>query len=419
MMRKLTNIDDVIRHGLCISCGACVSAAPEGTVEIISDETRGIYVPQWNLDYTATAGGAAFKVCPGKGLPIETMARELFGETPQQSYALGRYRSFMAARSTEDDIHTHASSGGVITAIAAHLLESGTVEGVTVSRFKYGAPGPRVESFIARSREDLISAQGSKYCPTITNAIIRECHQQGGAYLFSGTPCQVAALRLAQDHDPALKELFPLSVANFCGGYRDYRHLDGMIRYDGVDPSEVTAFRFRGGGQPGSMKFETQDDRTLTAPYPQYNARTRITKQKRCVYCIDATGELADFSCGDAWLDRLQTTDQSWSIILGRSEQAVRVLDEMTAQGKLAATEVTEDEICQSQRQNLASKKYRQHKRRQLSHCFGIVMPTWDVDLVNEGSYWEELLTLFGKTWLGLKWLGVKRFLKGRLMLVI
>jgi coenzyme F420 hydrogenase subunit beta len=265
---------------------------------------------------------------------------------------------------------------------------------------------------VARTLDDLIAAQGSKYCPTTTNTLIRQCRGEGGPFLFSGTPCHVEGLRLAQEKDPVLEDVFPYTIANFCAGYRDYRHLDGMLRYDQVDPQDVTYFRFRGGGQPGSMKAVTRDGRTLTAPYPDYDRRTQITKYKRCVYCIDATGELADFGCGDAWLDRLLETGDPWSIMLARSERAEQVLEEMIDQGKLAVTEVTEDEICYSQRQNLASKKFRQRKRRALSRLFGIVMPQWDTELVNEGSYVQELRTLFGKTHMGLQWREMKKKFK-------
>ncbi len=412
-MGRLKSINDVVNANLCISCGACASAAPAGAIQMKMNEGRGLYVPQLCDTTSDLAQGPAFDVCPGKGVALDAMARDLFGETSCRRYELGRYRRFIAAHATDPRIREHASSGGVMTALAAFLLETGAVRGVTASRFVYGDPGPRTESFVARTLEDLISAQGSKYCPTTTNALIQQCCQEEGPFLFSGTPCHVAGLRLAQVGDPRLKEIFPLTMANFCAGYRDYRHLDGMLRYDQVDPQDVTSFRFRGGGQPGTLKAETKDGRTIRAPYPDYDGRTQITKQKRCVYCIDATGELADFGCGDAWLDRLLETGEPWSIILARSERGAQILQEMVAQGKLDATEVTEEEICFSQRQNLASKKFRQRKRRALSHLFGISMPEWDSDLVNEGTYAGELRTLFGKTWLGLKWRQLKKKLKG------
>jgi len=411
-VKRLRTLNDVVKEHLCISCGACASAAPEGAIHMEMDEGRGLYSPQLGDADPEPVQGPAFEVCPGKGLPMERMARERFGTTPYRRYELGNYRRFIAAHATDPRIREHAASGGVITAIAAFLLETGQVRGVTASRFVYGPPGPRAESFVARNLDDLIAAQGSKYCPTTTNTLIRQCRREGGPFLFSGTPCHVEGLRLAQDKDPVLEDVFPYSIANFCAGYRDYRHLDGMLRYDQVDPQDVSYFRFRGCGQPGSMKAVTRDGRTFTAPYPDYDRRTQITKVKRCVYCIDATGELADFGCGDAWLDRLLETGKPWSIILARSERAEQILQEMIDQGKLAVTEVTEDEICYSQRQNLASKKFRQRKRRTLSRLFGIVMPQWDTELVNQGSYVQELRTLFGKTRLGLRWREMKKNFK-------
>lgn len=411
-MKRLKTINDIVKANLCVSCGACASAAPAGAIRMELDEGSGLYIPHVCDATPESAQGPAFDVCPGKGLPMAAMARGLFGETPYRRHELGRYRRFTAAQATDPRIREHASSGGVMTALAAFLLETGAVRGVTASRFVYGAPGPRAESFIARNLDDLISAQGSKYCPTTTNALIRQCRQEEGPFLFSGTPCHVEGLRLAQAQDPDLKAVFPYTMANFCAGYRDYRHLDGMLRYDEVDPQDVTYFRFRGGGQPGSLKAETKDGRILTAPYPDYDRRTQIAKPKRCVYCIDATGEMADFGCGDAWLDRLLDTGEPWSIILARSERAEQVLEDMIAQGRLATMEVTEDEICFSQRLNLSSKKFRQRKRRALSRLFGITMPEWDTEFVNGGSYFRELRILFGKTWLGLKWRQLKKKLR-------
>ncbi|MFC1764465.1 Coenzyme F420 hydrogenase/dehydrogenase, beta subunit C-terminal domain [Planctomycetota bacterium] len=411
-MRNVTSIQNVVQVDLCISCGACVSVTPTGAMDMVYDENKGTYIPRIIDSQKVSGHDLEFAVCPGKGLPIKRIAQAWYRDAQHESYALGRYRYAMAVHTTHEQIIKQASSGGVTTAIAAHLLETGAVRGVTACRFVYGQPGPRTESFVAYTLDDLIKAQGSKYCPTTTNTLMQACRKAGGAFLFSGTPCQVAALRLAQQHDTEWVQVFPYTLANFCGGYRDFRHLDALIRYDQMDPEDVTSFRFRGGGQPGSMRAEAADGRAIAAPYPQYNHRSLIPKHKRCVYCIDATGELADFSCGDAWLDRLLATERPWSIVMARSSFAEETIRAMIAKGNLAVTEVSEDEICASQRLNLVSKKYRQRKRMRLSRLFGMAIPEWDVDLVDDGTYGGELKTLLGKTSLGLKWLGIKRWLK-------
>jgi len=280
---KVESIQDVVRTGLCISCGACVSAAPQSSMRMVLDKRGRIYVPEI-LDPSAVSGrGPEFEACPGVGLPLGKLSADLLGEGMDMTLELGRYRLAIAARSTDSSILAEASSGGVMTEIAAHLLEKGYVDGVTIARFEYGPNGLRPVSLIARSREDLITGQGSKYCPTLTNLLVRECIAEGGRYLFSGTPCQVGALRLAMSRQPEAAKVFPYTMGNFCGGYRDYRLIDWLISKHGFVPSEVKFFRFRGGGQPGTMVIETRNGRRVSEPYPNYARGSGIPKLKRYV----------------------------------------------------------------------------------------------------------------------------------------
>lgn len=408
-MRRLTSIWDVVQRKLCISCGACVSAARLGAMAMVLDEKQGIFLPRI-LDANCVIGsGSEFHVCPGKGLPIKELAARLYPRAKHDSIELGRYAYAVAAFASDGRIRRCAASGGVMTAIANYLIEQGYVRGVTASRFIYTPAGPRTEAFVATSIDDLIEAQGSKYCPTTTNTLIRECAQAGGAYLFSGTPCQVAALRLAASEDPQLNEVFPYTMANFCGGYRDFHHVDDLIRFDRVDPGQVVYFRFRGGGQPGSMLFRSVGGQETSIPYPGYLSRSTVPKQKRCVYCIDATGELADFACGDAWIERFQSQTMPWSIVLARSEEAKAVIGKMSDQNLIRTEKITSQEIISSQFKNIESKKYRQGKRRRLSAVLSIAIPAWDVEFNrNYSSYRHELRILVGKTRLGRVLLAVK-----------
>jgi len=412
-MVKVSSIQEVIRHRLCISCGACVSAAPPGSMRMVLDEKQGIFIPDIIDSSRVSGNGLEFAVCPGKGIPINEISHQIYSSATSESFELGRYRLAVAAHTTNQRILENASSGGVMTGIAQYLLEKGLVEGVTASRFVYEGAGPRTETFIARNLQDLISAQGSKYCPTDMNRLVRECMQRGERYLFSGTPCQIGALRLAMQREPAIEKVFPYTMANFCGGYRDFRNLDGLLLAHGIEPSKVEYFRFRGGGQPGSMIGRTRDGKTIWEPYPDYGRRSMIPKQKRCWYCLDATGELADFACGDAWIERFLQDKHPWSVILARSEFSEEIINEMASTGLIVIREVSAKEVIDSQRSNITSKKYRQYGRIQVSQLLGITMPEWDVELPRDKSnYLYEFRILLDKTRVGLWLREMKRLIK-------
>lgn len=413
-MSRVGSIQDVVRLGLCVSCGACASAAPPGTIRMVFDRKRATFIPEITDSGRVSGRGPELTVCPGKGLPIKSLATELYGEAANDSFELGRYRSAFAVRAVDPRILENASSGGIMTEIARYLIENKLVEGVTASRFAYGPPGPRTESLIARTFEDLLSAQGSKYCPTATNQLIRQCVEAGGRYLFSGTPCQVAALRLAMREDRLLRQVFPCTMANFCGGFHNFRRLEDLIRFDGIAPAEVEYLRFRGGGQPGSMLIRSRDGRVATAPYPDYLRRSDVPKNKRCTYCVDATGELADFACGDAWIDRFLKTEYSWSVVLARSEFAEQIVGELASKGRIETMPVSSEEIRDSQQKNINSKKYRQYKRMQISRLLGIAIPEWGQELPRgNGSYLHEIKVLIGKTAPGRRMRRIRNLVKG------
>lgn len=405
MGRRLFSIKDVLDADLCISCGACTAVDPYGQIRLHLDETLGKYTP---LITEGRGTGAVFEVCPGKGLPLQAMAGSLFPDAPNESFELGRYRRLVAAHASSSQFRENAASGGVMTQIAAFLLEQGKVDGALVSAFSYGMPGPRASARIAYTREDLLAAQGSKYCPTNTNSLIPQCVASGKRYLFVGTPCQVGALRLSTALDHKLSDTFPFAVANFCGGYRDYGDLDHLIRRHRMDPAKVVFFRFRGGGQPGTMLIRDNEGHEASEPYPDYGRHGIAPKQKRCVFCLDATGELADFACGDAWIPRFLGSGLPWSLVVTRTPAAEAVLDTMTSQGQLTVADVTSAEVVESQRHNLESKKFRQRKRMLVCTWVGMTLPEWDTPLpATGGSYWQEIHILLGKlrarlgAWLG------------------
>lgn len=370
-----------------------------GSMRMVLHEGMGMRLPEITDPKQVTGCGSEFEVCPGIGLAIDEISKELYGDGLTTSLELGRYRASYAAHSTDPAILTQASSGGVMTAIAQFLIQNNYVDSATTVRFKYGnGTGPRPVEYLARSSDDLTAGQGSKYCPTSVNLLVRECIERGGKYLFRGTPCQVAALRLVIRKHRELSTLFSFTMAHFCGGSRDYRLLDWIIRKHGFNPADVECFRFRGNGQPGEMFARTKSGQIVRKPYPQYLSGCPVAKLKRCIFCIDGTGQLADFACGDAWLSRYMNDDWPWSIIISRSEAAMKIIDEMSPLGQLAIEELSFWDIIESQKSNVRSKVQRQYKRMKLCSLIGMTMPKWDVELPHGSStYWGELARFIRK----------------------
>lgn len=367
----INNIKQVVDNNLCISCGACVLHSEENDSFMI--ERSGIFIP--NIKYI---NEEAFDICPGKGYSIVELGNKLFPYAENYDIELGRWKQALVAHSTSDKILKNASSGGVMTGIANYLLENNYVNGVVSTIIEYGENGPRPRSFIATSVEELIKSQGSKYAPVPIFDNLGDLNLFEGKLLFIGTPCQIAALRLMQDKDTMLKEKIPLTIGNFCGGYRNLTETDKIISRAGFNKNKITSFRYRGEGQPGSMLLKDIDGNEKKLPYPGYARMTGVIKHFRCRLCVDATAELADFACGDAWIPKYINTDKPWSIILARSSNAVNILNNMREDKELVTEDISVQDIKKSQVGNLVSKKVRQESRMKLYRFLGYLLPIYD-----------------------------------------
>jgi len=375
----MKTIQNVVENNLCVSCGVCCFRDGKRVGTMVESTQKGIFEP--SLD---DESNDLIDICPGKGYPIVSMAKEMFKDVEYEDIELGRWKKAVVAHSTDEKILENASSGGVMTAIAKYLLEEKLVDGVITTKFAYGANGPRPKTFIATTWEKLVEAQGSKYIPVPVFEILDEVYAFDGRLLFIGTPCQIAALRLLQKKDPILNEKIYLTVGNFCGGYRDLKETDKIIRRSGFNKEKIKFFRYRGGGQPGSMLMIDSDNRKRELAYPGYARMTGVIKSLRCRLCVDATAELADFSCGDAWIPKYLKTNQAWSIIMARSNKAVEILKAMEISQALIQENISVKEIKKSQEGNLISKKVRQESRMKLYKLLGYSVPIFD------GGYYKD-----------------------------
>lgn len=388
---KLKTIKQVIAHNQCIGCGLCT--LDNGNCMI---ESAGMLRPD-----VITNNPIIEASCPSKGYDLKSFGKDLFGEVAYRP-ELGYYRSIHMAHTNRESFLENASSGGLMTEIALFLLSKGLVDGVITTRFAIVDNKVRTEVFIAKDSESLIKGQGSKYCPTSTLSIIKQLEPQK-RYLLIGTPCQIAGFRLYSRHIESAKRQIPYTIANFCGGYRDYRELDYFVN-DVAHVKNVKFFRHRGGGQPGSMKIIGKKGEQFQYPYPDYAKLSNYVKNERCTLCMDATGELADFSCGDAWLED-RDKSAPWSIIIARSEFASGLIQELV--GKKLITEGDEidaDKVIESQYSNITSKKYRQYKRIRVRDFMLLPSPFWyDNYTVKGGNYLNEFRIMMSK--IKAKWL--------------
>lgn len=376
------SLQDVVRRGLCIGCGICTYSDAISSMKYSEEHSQ--FVPV--ISASSTRDPLALALCPGKGYNIIADSRALYSPT-HYDLDLGHTYACYAAHSNDPEVVRNASSGGIMSHLAIALLESHFVDRVLVTDFKY-SPEPRAIGVLASSRHDILKSQGSKYCPVDISGALREIKHNDFKVAVVGTPCQIAGIREIQRSDQTFRDKISITISTFCGGVKNYDNLDSLARRHGIAPNAVTLFRFRGGGQPGSMLIRGESGKQVEIPYPEYVGHTGFSKHLRCHLCVDATGELADIACGDAWLPRFRNRTHPWSIIMARNRMAAELIQKMVSECQITTEAVTLDEIRNSQHENLTSKKVRQKSRMYLYRLLCIATPSYD------GGYHDVPLSL-------------------------
>ncbi|WP_394764239.1 Coenzyme F420 hydrogenase/dehydrogenase, beta subunit C-terminal domain [Phenylobacterium sp.] len=279
---------------------------------------------------------------------------------PNRHPVWGPYHSIYAGHAVDSDVRHKGSSGGAVTALAVHALDSGLVDRVVHVTANPKDPAGNLVC-CSTNVADVIEGAGSRYVSSSPLADIERVLADGGSAAFIGKPCDVSALRRLALIDPRVDAHIPLMMAFFCAGIPSRRAVERVLAALDVAPEDLATFRYRGNGWPGKATATTCDGRVAQMTYEESWGRY-LSKdvQFRCKICPDAVGGVADIACADAWYGGetgYPTFDEldGRSLIVSRTARGEQVLDAAVA-GKavliepLAITEIDLMQPSQAQR---------------------------------------------------------------------
>lgn len=160
----------------CTGCAACHDACAKGAISMVPDG-EGFAHPQVDVTKCVRCGRCE-QVCPvlHLGAPREPLA-------------------VYAAKAKDDELRLQSSSGGIFSLLARQIIREGGIV--------FGAGWDKSDWHVvhksAENELELDELRGSKYVQSDTRGIYAKVKAQlatGRLVLFSGTPCQIAALRM-------------------------------------------------------------------------------------------------------------------------------------------------------------------------------------------------------------------------------
>jgi coenzyme F420 hydrogenase subunit beta len=332
-----------IDRSVCTRCGACASICPVGAIRANESEVR--------LHGDCIDCGLCYTFCPGRELDFAALSKAHLGSVPRDPL-LGHYCQLWVSQAQSQEIRERAASGGVITALLVHLLETKQIEGALGVTMDPDEPW-KCRAAILRTTEEVQEAAQSKYSVVALDALLRSARRDPGPFAIVGLPCHVHGLRRLQRLG-SYRTKFPVVLGLFCGFNLEPTATRHLIHKLGLAPEQVAQLQYRGGPWPGGLVVDSRDGQRHTIPKGEYGYVNLMHVPRRCLACPDLTNELADLSVGDTWLDEYAG---GWSTVITRSAQGERVLREAQQAGVLRVEEISRDAFLRSHGHLIAYKK--------------------------------------------------------------
>lgn len=358
-MGKGKTIKETTDRGLCTGCGACVALCPNSAIKLTKDNSRGVYLPVID-DAVCNQCGICFDVCPGYSVDFKELNRNIFGKETED-ILLGNRLSCYIGYATDYKIRANSASGGLVTALLIFALEKGLIDGALVTRMKSDHP-LEPEPFIARTKEEILSAAKSKYCPVPANIALKEVLESEGRYAVVGLPCHIQAIRKAESINTRLKERILLHFGLVCNHAPSFLATEYLLQKLGISKNQVSKINYRGKGWPGQMTITLKNGGTKLVPYLSESywgvAFQSFFYPIRCTMCTDKICELADISFMDAWLPELSQDRVGKSLIVLRNQAGEELLERALIAKVVKLKEVSDDKVIQSQSLALVRRQY-------------------------------------------------------------
>ncbi|OYW46036.1 MAG: hypothetical protein B7Z08_10990 [Sphingomonadales bacterium 32-68-7] len=321
---------EVVRAGICVSCGACV-ALDAGGASRMRTTPRGP-LPQFAPDTRLPE--LAWDACPGKGIVYPALYRAHYGKLPE-SWLVGPLLVVRTGHAADPAVRAKGASGGVTSAVLIHLLEAGLVDAVIVA--KQGVPTPLEASPVfANARDQVLAAAQSVYIPVaMLDALARL--EPGKRYAITLVPEQAAALRWLQTQGDARALQIAYVLGPYTGTALYPAAIQTFLRSQRVPRSDaVTSLQWRAGEWPGYLEIRTEAGRVLRSKKIYYNFLIPFFVTQASLQSMDFANEFCDLSVGDAWSPKFEAEGGGHSVVVTRSAEMEAIVARLVADGTLA-----------------------------------------------------------------------------------
>ncbi|HWH35739.1 MAG TPA: Coenzyme F420 hydrogenase/dehydrogenase, beta subunit C-terminal domain [Acidimicrobiales bacterium] len=321
--------DEVVTSGLCTGCSGCVVACPFDVLGY--DEASGAYKP-FHLEEESGPGGCGHgergctsctRACPRFRTWETEIDTYLFDRPRRAEEVDGISKDIILARASDDYVHRLGQDGGLVSALLVWCLDHGYIDAALVSYLEGDGTSWKAVPGVARTREEVLAAAGSRYTYSATPMAYDEAVAGGAEKLaLVGMSCHSSVppvMSVRKAGKPARR--FALNVGLLCSKTFDDAIFEELFEAKyGLRKQDMVKMNIKGVFQIWMRNGDYHE-----VPLKECHAWTR----EGCKSCPDFAAEHADISTGGIG------AFNDWTLTIVRTELGREILIKMLEDGSL------------------------------------------------------------------------------------
>jgi coenzyme F420-reducing hydrogenase beta subunit len=337
----------MIRSGLCVGCGACVSMEPAAHMRWDKD---GFLKPDGPPGWDSRRDETLAQNCPfsPRAADETEIARSRFPAARHDDEKIGRFMAAWVGHVAEAPFREQGSSGGMVSWVAAELLRTGAVDGVAHVAAEDPASGHFFRYCISRSPDEVGRGAKSRYYPVELSSVLRAIRAVPGRYAIVGVPCFIKAIHLLRRSDELIRDRVTHTLGLFCGHMKSAHMIESFAWQLGAEMRRVRSLDYRRKDpyRPANWyrtQLELVDGRSAAGDWwnlADGDWGAGFFQNPACDFCDDVVAETADIAFGDAWVEPYSSDGRGTNVVVARSSEMARLIERGIAERTLSLSPV-------------------------------------------------------------------------------
>lgn len=292
------------------------------------------------------------------GIAARPVKAKLLDINDPEKY-MGEHIACRMGYAADEAIRANAASGGMVTALLCHLLETDQIDGAWVTRSEILKGELSYRTFIATTKEQLMECSSSvyMYMPLLQHIdMIREFDGRLAVVLV---PCQMRAFTALLDKEPALKEKIVLKAGLYCSGSHDKGATLMPLKKKRIPLENALRIFYRRGHWRGDSTVVYADGSERSFSYGKTICAYKnayFFSRGSCMLCQDQYAYSADISFGDIWLKEMKKNPVKHTSCVIRTQQALDMFKAAVNEGSIIALPIDDTKMLRSQKRALVFK---------------------------------------------------------------